>query len=405
MFSARLVLVSTSVLNIPKVSRPVIHLRGVFSASYANHQASGTSRTTPKMDPAAVSSFQDVLAKSTRILALCGAGLSAASGLPTFRGAGGMWKNHEATDLATPEAFKEDPGLVWQFYAYRRHMALKAKPNPAHFALAKLAEKMKGTDGFACLTQNVDGEFNFVLNSHSYGLNDRCCVMEARPTVMVLVEYCSSLFISRVMLTHSCTGLSPRAGHPASQLHLLHGSLMDIKCFNPKCSYFDENNLDDPLCPALEVSSLDPSSGDKTGAEATASLYKAMNLSTEASKPDTVPKVSELPRCPKCKKSLLRPGVVWFGEELPQETIRTIEEWISKSKKIDLMLVVGTTAEVYPAAGYIEKARRKGARVAVINMDASHLGGSGSLQKGDWMFEGDAGVLVPKLLEKEIGKV
>jgi NAD-dependent deacetylase sirtuin 5 len=99
-------------------------------------------------------SFQEHLGKSTRILALLGAGLSASSGLPTFRGAGGLWRTHEATQLATPQAFQRDPGLVWQFYSYRRHMALKAKPNPAHYALAELARKRPG---FITLSQNVDG--------------------------------------------------------------------------------------------------------------------------------------------------------------------------------------------------------------------------------------------------------
>ena len=100
-------------------------------------------------------SFTEHLKASNRILALCGAGLSASSGLPTFRGAGGIWRNHEATSLATPEAFEADPALVWQFYSYRRHMALNAKPNPAHFALAELARKRPN---FVTLTQNVDGE-------------------------------------------------------------------------------------------------------------------------------------------------------------------------------------------------------------------------------------------------------
>src|SRR4051794_38873073 len=100
-----------------------------------------------------ISEFQQVLASSTRVLALCGAGLSASSGLDTFRGAGGMWRNHEATSLATPEAFEDDPGLVWLFYSYRRHKALEAKPNMAHYALAELSKKMPG---FVTLTQNVD---------------------------------------------------------------------------------------------------------------------------------------------------------------------------------------------------------------------------------------------------------
>jgi hypothetical protein len=103
-----------------------------------------------------IPAFHAVLKESKKILALCGAGLSAASGLPTFRGAGGLWRNHKSTDLATPEAFAADPGLVWLFYAYRRHMALKAQPNAGHYALAELARRR---DGFMCLSQNVDSKF------------------------------------------------------------------------------------------------------------------------------------------------------------------------------------------------------------------------------------------------------
>lgn len=105
----------------------------------------------PSADP---ESFRSHLHSSTNILALLGAGLSAASGLPTFRGAGGLWRSHGAISLATPEAFARNPGLVWQFYSYRRHMALKALPNRAHFALAELARKK---EGFLTLSQNVDG--------------------------------------------------------------------------------------------------------------------------------------------------------------------------------------------------------------------------------------------------------
>ena len=100
-------------------------------------------------------SFSTYLQSSTRILALLGAGLSASSGLPTFRGAGGLWRTHDAMSLATPEAFNADPALVWQFYSYRRHMSMKARPNRAHLALAELARKKKG---FMTLSQNVDGK-------------------------------------------------------------------------------------------------------------------------------------------------------------------------------------------------------------------------------------------------------
>jgi NAD-dependent deacetylase sirtuin 5 len=105
---------------------------------------------------AQLASFQAHLASSKRILALLGAGLSASSGLSTFRGKGGMWRNYDATALATPEAFEADPGLVWQFYSHRRHNALNVKPNPAHYALAELARKK---EEFITLTQNVDGMY------------------------------------------------------------------------------------------------------------------------------------------------------------------------------------------------------------------------------------------------------
>jgi hypothetical protein len=104
--------------------------------------------------PADLADFQRHLNASTRILALVGAGLSASSGLPTFRGAGGLWRTHEATELATPGAFQRDPALVWQFYSYRRHVSLKAPPNRAHYALAELARRR---EGFLTLSQNVDG--------------------------------------------------------------------------------------------------------------------------------------------------------------------------------------------------------------------------------------------------------
>lgn len=99
-------------------------------------------------------SFTEYLGGCKRIIALLGAGISASSGLPTFRGAGGLWRSYDATSLATPEAFEEDPGLVWQFYSYRRHMALQAEPNKAHYAIAELARK---NEHFITLSQNVDG--------------------------------------------------------------------------------------------------------------------------------------------------------------------------------------------------------------------------------------------------------
>jgi NAD+-dependent protein deacetylase sirtuin 5 len=108
----------------------------------------------PGIRAADLQSFSEYLGGCTRVLTLLGAGISASSGLPTFRGAGGLWRSRDATALATRAAFETDPGLVWQFYGYRRHMALNARPNRAHYALAELARKM---DDFVTLTQNVDG--------------------------------------------------------------------------------------------------------------------------------------------------------------------------------------------------------------------------------------------------------
>ncbi|KAK7966435.1 NAD-dependent protein deacylase [Apiospora aurea] len=264
-----------------------------------------------------IAEFQRLLKHSDRVLALCGAGLSAASGLPTFRGAGGLWRNHQATSLATPEAFKKDPALVWLFYAWRRHMALQAKPNAGHYALAELAKHNKD---FMCLTQNVDG-------------------------------------------------LSQRAGHSPDMLRMLHGNIFDVKCFDKECDYIEPNNLNDPLPP---------------------------------------PKIKreDLPHCPTCKAagktSLLRPGIVWFGEALDSDMLKEVDAWVAKPRGIDIMLVIGTAAAVYPAAGYTDAARKKGARVAVINPDRSAQKG---LTSRDFYFEADAAEILPKLFEGIIGQL
>lgn len=114
--------------------------------------------------------------------------------------------------------------------------------------------------------------------------------------------------------------------------------------------------------------------------------------------------IDDLPHCPKCGYGLLRPGVVWFGEMLSSKTTGEISDYIKEDEKIDLMLVIGTSAKVYPAASYVDQARAKGARIAVINMDkADTPGGRYGLERGDWFFEGDAGVILPEILKGEIG--
>jgi NAD+-dependent protein deacetylase sirtuin 5 len=110
--------------------------------------------------------------------------------------------------------------------------------------------------------------------------------------------------------------------------------------------------------------------------------------------------VEDLPQCPSCKKSLLRPAVVWFGEPLDEAMLQEVDKWISKGK-VDLMLVVGTAAVVQPAAGYIKKAKHNGALVVVINPDE---GASRGLGKNDFFFQDTAGAILPTLLEPVIGK-
>jgi NAD-dependent deacetylase len=94
------------------------------------------------------------LADASFIAALTGAGVSAESGIPTFRGDGGLWRRFRAEELATPQAFGRDPRLVWEWYDWRRQLIARAEPNPAHRALAEYAAS---TPGFTLITQNVDG--------------------------------------------------------------------------------------------------------------------------------------------------------------------------------------------------------------------------------------------------------
>ncbi|KAK5945976.1 hypothetical protein PMZ80_000115 [Knufia obscura] len=309
--------------------------------------------TDPAAKSAMLQDFHSHLLKSRRTVALLGAGLSASSGLPTFRGAGGLWRTHDATSLATPQAFAADPAFVWQFYSYRRHMALNAKPNPAHYALAQLA---KNNPHFLTLSQNVDG-------------------------------------------------LSPRANHPPSQLKLLHGNLFDLKCTDKTCGYTEPNNFTDPITPALAIpqSGQDPTATPNTNTNTpTNPLIKGLDISNANHTLPTITQ-SSLPHCPQCKKSLLRPGVVWFGEALPTSVMSDVDAFFSSKEPIDLMLVIGTSSAVYPAAGYTQFARHKGARVAVVNPDPSS--GDNLDGKKDWFFCEDAAKILPEMLRPVIGDV
>jgi NAD-dependent SIR2 family protein deacetylase len=324
-----------------------------------------------RADSSDLESFQDYLCGSGNILAVVGAGLSAVSGLATFRDVGGLWKNYSPIDLATPEAFQIDPGLVWQFYSSRRYNAIKARPNKGHFALAELSRRKK--EKFLTLTQNVDG-------------------------------------------------LSLRAGHDPKTLLELHGSLFTLKCTGFFCNYYEENNTDYPLTPVL----LAPEDMDASkkrsnedakdqqpkkrrieepmglSAKGLISSNDPSNDSSAASSPEFKPVQSidekDLPHCPKCHE-LLRPGVVWFGESLPLKVMDTADEFLL-TRKVDLVLVIGTSGSVWPAMGYVERAQRNGGKVAIFNTEIDMA----KVEKeGNWGFIGDASKWLPIALEPLIG--
>src|SRR5262249_30728704 len=97
-----------------------------------------------------------LMRSAARVAVMTGAGVSAESGLATFRGAGGLWEGHRVEDVATPSAFRRDPQLVWRFYNARRANLRTVKPNPGHLALVALEDRL-GLDRFTLITQNVDG--------------------------------------------------------------------------------------------------------------------------------------------------------------------------------------------------------------------------------------------------------
>ena len=118
------------------------------------HDADHPSWTPDATIAADLDSLAEALGPQARVGVLTGAGISAASGVPTFRGAGGLWKNHPAERLATPEGFGNDPALVWEWYGWRRDKIREAAPNGAHRALVDLARRVAS---LSILTQNVDG--------------------------------------------------------------------------------------------------------------------------------------------------------------------------------------------------------------------------------------------------------
>ena len=224
------------------------------------------------------------------LFVLTGAGISAESGLPTFRASDGLWAGHRVEDVCTPEALEQNPALVWQFYSERRAQGQKADPNPAHIALANL-ERQLGDRFFLC-TQNVDD-------------------------------------------------LHERAG--STRLVHMHGELAKSRC-EQECGH-----------PPIE---------DRA-------VYKSL---------------AEVGHC--ACGARLRPHIVFFGE-IPLEMDR-IQREISKAS---LMLVVGTSGSVYPAANFVHWSRQNGARTVYLGPEPP-LNASAFTH----VVEGKAGETLPGLL-------
>ncbi|KAK0430776.1 DHS-like NAD/FAD-binding domain-containing protein [Armillaria borealis] len=252
-----------------------------------------------------IEEFRQVLSSSKKIIILSGAGLSVASGIPTFRGTGGLWRKYDAASLATPSAFAENQARVWQFFHYRREQVLNATPNAAHFVIARLAiprirQSISPNSKFTHITQNIDG----------------LCVRALKETMKDLQE--------------------TDVPYPIE----MHGRLFDVVCTAHDCD-FHETDYSSPICPAL----------------------KGTELIIEAGGPEPVVRRSDLPRCPKCGQ-LCRPGVVWFGER-PHH----IHEIMQLADEADLCIIVGTSAIVQPASKIGGRVKAHGGKVALFNVE------------------------------------
>ncbi|WP_306210152.1 SIR2 family NAD-dependent protein deacylase [Actinoplanes sp. RD1] len=239
------------------------------------------------------------LRQARRVVVFTGAGVSAESGIPTFRDAQtGLWARFDAQQLATPEAFAADPELVWGWYEWRRAAVDRVAPNAAHEAVAAIEAHVPDT---VVVTQNVDD-------------------------------------------------LHERAGSRAP-VHL-HGSLFAPRCAN---------------CHAAAAVPGEPAAEGRVAP----------------------------PRCDNCH-SLVRPGVVWFGEALPAEALQRAAQ---AAYECDLLLTIGTSGLVHPAAEIPLVAKRGGGRVIQINPAATPLDA-----ESDVNLRGKAAEILPELVARAFGK-
>ena len=237
----------------------------------------------------------ELVSNSNEIVVLTGAGISAESGIPTYRGEEGLWRNYDPHELATPEAFFRNPKLVWEWHDSRRVIMKNAKPNPGHFAITALEKEKRD---FTLITQNVDG-LHFAAGTRN------------------IIE--------------------------------LHGSLWEIKC--TECEKVEKN-------------------------------YQA-----------PIPQLP--PQCDACG-AVMRPNTVWFGEIVPMERV---DRCLFAIEQCDLLLIVGTSGMVEPAASMGLIAKKSETPVVEINTDITP--GTGLY---DASVMGKSGEILPLLVESETSR-
>ncbi|KAK1339727.1 hypothetical protein QTO34_018282 [Cnephaeus nilssonii] len=242
---------------------------------------------------AGMADFRKLFAKANHIVIISGAGISAESGIPTFRGAGGYWRKWQAQTLATPEAFAQNPSLVWEFYHYRREVIQRVKPNPGHLAIAECEARLR----------------------------------EQGRRVMVI--------------TQNIDELHRKAG--TKNLLEIHGSIFKTQCTS--CGVVAEN-YKSPICEAF--------------------------AGKGAPEPETQDARIPMEKLPRCEEAgcggLLRPYVVWFGENLDSAILEEVDRELALC---DLCLVVGTSSLVYPAAMFAPQVSARGVPVAEFNMETT----------------------------------
>ncbi|KIK65485.1 hypothetical protein GYMLUDRAFT_219573 [Collybiopsis luxurians FD-317 M1] len=278
--------------------------------------------------------FQRVLKASKNTIVIAGAGLSVASGIPTYREIANYRGRVMFPGPLWADVFKEDPSLVWEWYHYRREMALKTQPNAAHVALARFSIPSV-REGYV-----VPGSRFTLITQVSDGLSALALADELK----------------------SATPQDRDAISSQPTLFEMHGRLFDVKC--TECGY-KKHDRSSPICEGL------------AGTE---------DLLQDHDHP-RIP-IESLPHCSYCG-ALARPGVIWFGEKIP--LLRKIKKIVVEAT---LCLVVGIASMIDPAAEFVEEVKANGSKIAVFNTEET----SNVEEDADFFFKGPCEDTLPQAL-------